>query len=160
MKMSIVGAVLMASSAAAIAQSNVTIYGIVDNGLQYETGIPKGNRFSTETGNWAESRLGFLGAEDLGGGTQATFHLEARLNTQNGSYANGSFFEGQATVGMRNDRFGAFRAGNFGASELLQDAGDSDPQQAQKYSIGTLVRGRIWTQARSEEHTSELQSRP
>ena len=155
MKMSIVGAVLMASSAAAVAQSNVTIYGIVDNGLQYETGIPKGNRFSTETGNWAESRLGFLGAEDLGGGTQATFHLEARLNTQNGSYANGSFFEGQATVGMRNDRFGAFRAGNFGASELLQDAGDSDPQQAQKYSIGTLVRGRIWTQAANGlEYTS------
>lgn len=155
MKKLIVGTVLLAGSATAIAQSNVTLYGIVDNGLQYETGMAKGNRISAESGDWAESRLGFLGAEDLGGGTQATFHLEARLNTQNGSYANGSFFEGQATVGLKNASYGAFRLGNFGASELLQDGGDVDPQAAQKYSIGTLVRGRIWTQAANGlEYTS------
>jgi Outer membrane protein (porin) len=147
MKHAMIGAMFMGCAAVASAQSSVTLYGLVDNGLQYETGLPKGNRISAESGDWAESRFGMLGAEDLGGGTQATFHLEARLNTQNGSVANGSFFEGQATVGMKNDNYGAFRLGNFGASELLQYAGDLDPQHTQKYSFGTLVRGRMFPQA-------------
>ncbi|MBN7130604.1 porin [Burkholderia multivorans] len=147
MKRVMVGSVFLGFAAFANAQSSVTLYGIVDNGLQYETGMAGGHRFSAESGDWGESRFGMLGAEDLGGGTQATFHLEARLNTQNGSIANGSFFEGQATVGMKNDAYGAFRLGNFGASELLQFAGELDPQQTKKYSFGTLVRGRMFPQA-------------
>jgi predicted porin len=48
---------------------------------------------------------------------------------------------------MSNATYGAFRIGNFGASELLQYAGVLDPQQTQKYSFGTLVRGRMFPQA-------------
>jgi predicted porin len=137
----------MSLAVVASAQSSVTLYGLVDNGLQYETGLPKGNRWSAESGNWAESRFGLKGLEDIGGGTFVTFQLESRLNTENGSFANGSFFEGQATVGMSNATYGSFRLGNFGASELLQYAGILDPQQTQKYSFGTLVRGRMFPQA-------------
>lgn len=137
----------MGCAATANAQSSVTLYGIVDNGLQYETGFARGHRFSAQSGDWAESRFGLKGREDLGAGTSVNFTLESRLNTQNGSYANGSFFEGQATIGMSNDAYGSFRLGNFGASELLQYAGVLDPQQTQKYSFGTLVRGRMFPQA-------------
>ncbi|WP_321845160.1 porin [Paraburkholderia bannensis] len=137
----------MGFAAAANAQSSVTLYGIVDNGVQYETGFAGGHRLSAESGDWGESRFGLKGSEDIGGGTFVNFQLESRLNTQNGSYANGSFFEGQATVGMSNDAYGSFRLGNFGASELLQYAGVLDPQQTQKYSFGTLVRGRMFPQA-------------
>ena len=93
----------MGCAATANAQSSVTLYGIVDNGLQYETGFARGHRFSAQSGDWAESRFGLKGREDLGAGTSVNFTLESRLNTQNGSYANGSFFEGQATIGMSND---------------------------------------------------------
>jgi predicted porin len=147
MKRIIFGSLTMSLAVVASGQSSVTLYGLVDNGLQYETGLPKGNRWSAESGNWAESRFGLKGLEDIGGGTFVTFQLESRLNTENGSFANGSFFEGQATVGMSNATYGSFRLGNFGASELLQYAGILDPQQTQKYSFGTLVRGRMFPQA-------------
>ncbi|NKJ47687.1 porin [Burkholderia sp. SG-MS1] len=147
MKRIIFGSLAMGFAAVASAQSSVTLYGIVDNGLQFETGLPKGHRWAAESGNWAESRFGLKGLEDIGGGTFVTFQLESRLNTQNGTYANGSLFAGQATVGMSNPTYGSFRMGNFGASELLQYAGILDPQQTQKYSFGTLVRGRMFPQA-------------
>lgn len=147
MKRIILGSITMGFAMVASAQSNVTLYGLIDAGLQYESGLPKGHRWSTESGNWAESRFGLKGAEDIGAGTFVNFQLESRLNTQNGTFANGSFFEGQSTVGMSNATYGAFRLGNFGASELLQYAGILDPQQTQKYSFGTLVRGRMFPQA-------------
>lgn len=147
MKRLILGSLTMCFAAAASAQSSVTLYGIVDNGLKFTTGLPQGHRWSTESGNWAQSRFGLKGLEDIGGGTFVTFQLESRLNTMNGQFANGSFFEGQATVGMKNATWGAFRMGNMGSSELLQYAGVLDPQQTQGYSFGTLVRGRMYPQA-------------
>jgi len=137
----------MTAAASATAQSSVTLYGIVDNGIAYETGMPKGHVFGAESGGWAQSRFGLKGAEDIGGGTQAIFHLESRLNTVNGSFANGSFFEGQATVGLHNDTRGQVKLGNMGSAEISQYSGDVDPQQTEKYAIGTLVRGRIFSQA-------------
>src|SRR4051794_16767875 len=107
MKRIILGSLAMGFAAAASAQSSVTLYGLVDNGVQFETGLPKGHRLGAESGNWAESRFGLKGLEDIGGGTFVTFQLESRLNTQNGTYANGSFFEGQATIGMSNPTYGS-----------------------------------------------------
>ncbi|MBN3852318.1 MULTISPECIES: porin [unclassified Paraburkholderia] len=141
------GIAMAAVAASAHAQSSVTLYGIVDNGIQYETGQPKGHVFGAQSGGWAQSRFGLKGAEDIGGGTKAVFQLESRLNTQNGSLANGSFFEGQATVGLQNDSWGQLKFGNMGSAEISQYSGDVDPQQTKKYAIGTLVRGRIFSQA-------------
>ncbi|MGT2475369.1 porin [Paraburkholderia terrae] len=140
-------AALTATASVSAQSSNITLYGIVDNGLQYETGLPKGHVFGAQSGGWAQSRFGLKGAEDLGGGTQAIFQLESRLNTQNGTFANGSFFEGQATVGLRNETWGQVKAGNMGSAEISQYSGDVDPQETKKYAIGTLVRGRIFSQA-------------
>src|SRR5579864_5415639 len=147
MKKVLCGMVAVTAAASASAQSNVTLYGIVDNGLQYETGLPKGHVFGAQSGGWAQSRFGLKGTEDIGGGTKAIFQLESRLNTQNGSLANGSFFEGQATVGLHNDKWGQLKFGNMGSAEISQYSGDVDPQQTKRYSIGTLVRGRIFSQA-------------
>jgi predicted porin len=68
MKRLILGTLTMSFAAAASAQSSVTLYGLVDNGLQFETNLPAGHRWAAESGNWAESRFGLKGAEDIGGG--------------------------------------------------------------------------------------------
>lgn len=141
------GLLAATAAASASAQSSVTLYGIVDNGLSYESGLPHGHVFGAESGGWAQSRFGLKGGEDLGGGTKAIFQLESRLNTQNGTFANGSFFEGQATVGLHNDTWGQLKFGNMGSAEISQYSGDVDPQSTKKYAIGTLVRGRIFSQA-------------
>ena len=45
MRKVLIGMVAMTAAASASAQSSVTLYGIVDNGLEYETGMPKGHVF-------------------------------------------------------------------------------------------------------------------
>ena len=105
---------------AAHAQSSVTLYGRIDNGFRFETGLPGGHRFNAESGDWGCSWLGLQGSEDLGGGTQAIFQLESLLNTQTGALW-GNLFARHATIGMTNARMGTLKLGNLGAGELSQD---------------------------------------
>jgi predicted porin len=137
---------LLAIAAAAQAQSSVTLYGRIDNGLRYETGLPGGHRFNAESGDWGCSWFGMQGAEDIGGGTQVIFQLEGQLNTQNGESA-GALFGRHATIGLTNVAYGTFKMGNLGAGELSQDSWGVDPQLMQRYAISTLVRGRNWASA-------------
>jgi len=90
-----VAAVLACACAAAQAQSNVTIYGRIDAGVNYQSGVQVGT--STKTGSewaasgneWGTSMFGIKGTEDLGGGLQALFTLENGFNADNGA-VNGS----------------------------------------------------------------------
>jgi len=75
-------AVLGATAGVAHAQSNVTIYGIVDTGYVKESGQ---TAYMSENIN---NRLGFRGVEDLGGGMKATFELEQRFDLFNGRNRN------------------------------------------------------------------------
>ena len=95
-------AVLGATAGVAHAQSNVTIYGIVDTGFVKETGS---KAYMNELVN---NRIGFRGVEDLGGGLKATFELEKRFNLFNGATRGGAGeeFDGASNVGL---------AGNWGA---------------------------------------------
>jgi predicted porin len=157
MKKVLLAAALMSAGIVAHAQSSVTIYGRLDAGIQYRTGVPGGNVWQMESGDWGESELGLRGVEDLGGGTKAIFKLEMGLNMTNGAYNNGSLFGREARVGLTNDTWGTFKIGYAGAAELSQDSWDLDPQVMQFYSIATLVRGRNWAQAgNSVEYTSPL----
>lgn len=84
-------------SAPAFAQSNVTIYGLIDMGVhQYKSsgsvaGDEKltsvGGSFSQNgTGALNGSRIGFRGTEDLGNGLKAGFVIEYGVNLTNGEY--------------------------------------------------------------------------
>ncbi|HTJ93334.1 MAG TPA: porin, partial [Pararobbsia sp.] len=64
---------LLAVATLAQAQSSVTLYGRIDNGLEYESGLPTGHRWAAETGDWGESWFGMEGSEDLGAGNKAIF---------------------------------------------------------------------------------------
>lgn len=64
-------------SAPAFAQSNVTIYGLVDVGVSHYAGSSTyKNRTGLDSGLQSGSRLGFRGVEDLGNGLKASFVLE------------------------------------------------------------------------------------
>jgi predicted porin len=68
-----------------MAQSSVTLYGVADIGfMSHKTESRDGSVFTKSSGvadgNWAGSRLGFRGTEDLGGGLKASFTLEQGIN--------------------------------------------------------------------------------
>jgi predicted porin len=112
MKKSLIAlAVLSAVAGAAQAQSsNVTIYGLVDMGIQRQD-IGGTATTALDSGNQSGSRLGFKGTEDLGGGLKANFKLEMGVNADTGKSAqNGVTFGRQAYVGLS----GNLGAVNFG----------------------------------------------
>ena len=84
MKKSLLALAVLAASGAAMAQSSVTLYGVADTGVTYTSG--KENVYGlTATGGNTNSRLGFRGVEDLGGGLKASFQLEAGINIDDGT---------------------------------------------------------------------------
>ena len=111
-------AVLGASAGVASAQqSNVTVYGIVDAGVQYKNdGNPAGKTLSLESGQQNGSRLGFKGTEDLGGGLSAIFTLENGFNVDTGTLGQSTpttqrLFGRQAWVGLSSNSFGSVKLG-------------------------------------------------
>ncbi|QBI03506.1 porin [Pseudoduganella albidiflava] len=106
-------AVLGAMSSAAFAQSNVTIYGIVDAGIVAERGGKDGNVTKVSSGVANASRIGFRGTEDLGGGLSAIFTLETGYKTDDGQLDNTSntLFNRQAFVGLRSTTAGTLTVG-------------------------------------------------
>lgn len=97
------------------AQSSVTLYGILDSGVEYVSHAARqgaGNLFRVSTGNRINSRWGFTGKEDLGAGLRSIFTLESGFATNNGTLQQGGrLFGRQAFVGLESDKFGAVMAG-------------------------------------------------
>jgi predicted porin len=92
-------AVAAALPAAAQAQSNITLYGIADIGVEYSNGAA--NSTNTQAGKsgirvqsslGTGSRLGIRGSENLGGGLSAIFTIEHRFNIDTGDTAGGNVF--------------------------------------------------------------------
>ncbi|SIT46492.1 Porin Gram-negative type [Paraburkholderia ribeironis] len=102
-------------SAAVHAQSSVTLYGIVDSGVEYVNHAAKqgsGTLFRLNSGNRINSRWGITGKEDLGGGLRSIFTLESGFAVNNGTLQQGGrLFGRQAFVGIESDRFGSAMAG-------------------------------------------------
>jgi len=111
MKKSLIALAVLAASGAAMAQSSVTMFGIVDTGVTY---VNHANAAGdsvyglTSSGN-ATSRLGFRGTEDLGGGLKAGFWLEGEIFGDNGN-ANGFNFQRRSTISLMGN-FGEVRMG-------------------------------------------------
>ncbi|WP_313818991.1 porin [Cupriavidus sp.] len=102
-------AVLPALPAAAHAQGSITLYGVVDAGVEFLTNVPNAatggsnNVVRMSAGNLSTSRWGLRGAEDLGGGLKAVFTLENGFDLDTGSANQGGrMFGRQAFVGLQN----------------------------------------------------------
>lgn len=106
-------AVLSAITGSAAAQTNVTVYGLVDVGIIHESKRPGGGGNSLELGSGIQSgsRLGFRGTEDLGGGLSAIFTIENGFQADTGTAGQGGLLWGrQAWVGLQGG-FGAIKFG-------------------------------------------------
>ena len=86
---------------AAHAQNSVTLYGTVDNGVNYVSNMGGGKAFQAVSGTLYGNRIGFKGSEDLGGGMQAIFTLENGYDANTGRLGQGGLMFGrQAFVGL------------------------------------------------------------
>lgn len=86
MKKTLLAIAVLAASGAAFAQSSVTLFGVVDATIAIGRGTDSNKTQLTNSG-YNASRLGFRGVEDLGGGLNGSFWLEAGLNNDDGSLA-------------------------------------------------------------------------
>ncbi|MDR3398078.1 MAG: porin [Pandoraea sp.] len=103
---------LAAGAVPAFAQSNVTLYGIVDDALTYSSNQNGKSNTYLRNGNLAGSRWGLRGTEDLGGGTKALFQLENGFDVNSGAFSSsGVMFNRQAFVGLKNDQLGTVTIG-------------------------------------------------
>jgi predicted porin len=152
MKKALLAAALMSAGVIAHAQSSVTLYGRLDAGVEYISGLPNAtytgstSRWRIESGDWGTSLWGMKGVEDLGGGNKALFQLEGSFSTVTGAGPGaGELFNRWATVGMSNDQFGTLLLGR----ELFISNGvwDFDPFGQSNWSSASLVRGRNWPQS-------------
>jgi predicted porin len=107
-------AMLALCSGAALAQSNVTFYGVMDLGVSVDRGGLAGPSTRVTSGMATQSRWGFKGSEELGDGLAAFFVIEGGIHADNGtSTQNNTLFGRNTAVGLR---------GGFGAVSLgLQD---------------------------------------
>jgi predicted porin len=76
------------SGASAMAQSTVTLYGLIDVGYNRVSGLRQGTVNTIASGIMEGSRFGLKGTEDLGGGYRAIFTMESRLEADTGSVTN------------------------------------------------------------------------
>lgn len=89
-KLTLVATAIMGllSTSAAMAQSTVTVYGIVDAGYNRVSGLRQGTVNTIASGIMEGSRFGLRGTEDIGGGYKAIFTLENRFEADTGALGN------------------------------------------------------------------------
>ena len=127
MKKSLIALAVLAASGAAMAQSSVTLFGVLDLGVE-SVKTNAGTITGLAPSANSSSRLGFKGTEDLGGGLAASFWLEAALNPASGIGSSGTSTANQAgganvaAGGLTfNRRSTLSLSGNFGEVRIGRD---------------------------------------
>jgi predicted porin len=112
------------------AENSLTLYGIIDTGLQYLStsqkaldGGTRENFFGVANGVQSGSRWGLRGIHDMGNGNQTLFVLESGFNSVNGQSGQGGLLFGrQATLSYKNTDLGQLDLGrqiNLASNYLL-----------------------------------------
>ena len=136
------------------AQTNVTVYGRVVDGVNYQSNQDTGRvdsngkaivggKWGVDGNVWGTSLFGFRGTEDLGGGLKALFLLENGFDGSTGNVNGGSgLWTRRSLVGL---------SGGFGTLKLGRDltlpsdvVWNLDPGGQQGMGTSTLVKGRNW----------------
>ena len=125
----------------AMAQSSVTLFGVVDNNI----GWGKGSLTSLKrlgTAGYLGSRIGFRGTEDLGGGLNALFMLEHGFNSDDATPASPTTFWNRQTYVGLNGSWGELLLGRqYTPTFLVHAAYDAFGPQgvaAQQVLLGSI----------------------
>ncbi|OTP76206.1 porin [Caballeronia sordidicola] len=92
------------------AQSNVTLYGVLDVGLTYISNVSGKKVFEETSDEATSSRVGLKGVEDLGGGLSALFALEMRPSINSGTIYS-PFWNRASYVGLGSTTYGTLTLG-------------------------------------------------
>jgi predicted porin len=92
------------------AQSNITLYGLIDNSVEISN-VGNGTTARMDSGGQLGSRFGLKGSEDIGGGNRVNFVLEQGIGSNDGTASNpAQAFSRQAWVGVSGN-WGELRFG-------------------------------------------------
>jgi predicted porin len=128
------GFIALTLSAAAVAQTTTTNYGVVDAGVEIPSGPTAVKRmgFGTEA-----SKLGFRGTEDLGGDSRAISQIEEGFNADDGNVSSGGRIWGRhANVGLAGS-WGEVKLGRQ-LTMLIPVMMHSDSFSTSWFGIGTF----------------------
>jgi len=110
-------AALAALSGLASAQSNVTVFGVIDMSVNSVTNGST-HMTSVDSSQQSTSRIGFMGTEKISNDTSASFFLDSGLDTTMGtagagttSAASSQLFNRRATLSLTNTKLGELRLG-------------------------------------------------
>ncbi|MCG2583580.1 porin [Massilia sp. TS11] len=139
-KRSLIALALAMGAGLAHADSNVSLYGVIDAALARTTNTDAAGHAATKMASLSgslPSRLGFRGSEDLGGGLAAVFTLEDGFNPDTGVQGQGGrLFGRQAWVGLRGG-WGTLQLGRIPNMTFLATA-RSDVLRPNLFSISSI----------------------
>lgn len=138
---SLMGAAALAAMTGSVQAQNVTIYGIVDVGVEYVSKVDGDDSVvKLQNGGILPSIWGFRGSEDLGGGLKAVFNLEGDFGGDTGGSRGlgniSQIFGRQANVGLSGG-WGTVLMGRQYAPALLAELG-TEPR-GYKESFSSLL---------------------
>jgi predicted porin len=126
-------------SASAQGTSSITLYGIVDAGVEHLNNVAAGGSLSRmpSTTSLVPSRWGLRGSEDLGGGLKAIYTLESGFAPDQGTFNQGGRgFGRQSWVGLGGN-WGSLTLGRQN-SMLFWSLIDSDIIGPAVFAMGSL----------------------
>src|SRR5450830_190706 len=138
MKKSLIALAVLAASGAAMAQSTVTLYGLIDaNFGSFKTNTAVGatvqnlTQTKIDSGGLNGSRWGLRMSEDVGGGMSVIANLESGINVDTGSSAQGGVLFGRrANVGV---------AAGFGTLVIGRNSSSYDDVAADNAMMGQTI---------------------
>lgn len=107
-------AALFTAMGAQAQSSSLTMYGLIDLGMEYRTqnNAAGDSQWRLNSGGINTSRFGFKGKEDLGKGLSAQFNLEGELSADTGA-ADSTLFGRQAWISLDSDSLGSVALGRM-----------------------------------------------
>ncbi|WP_250475160.1 porin [Caballeronia sp. GAFFF1] len=111
-KLGLVCFLALSAGSKVFAQSSVTLYGVIDEGVGFTNNAGGHQAWQMQSGYVYGSRWGLKGSEDLGAGLKALFTLENGFDVNSGAAAqSGRMFGRQAYVGVASDQLGTVTLG-------------------------------------------------
>ena len=118
MKKTFVAVAVLGAFAGSAMAADVTLYGKIDLGLQYQhldNGTTTTDQFKETSGQNSGSRFGLKGTEDLGNGMKVGFVLENGFSGDTGAFGtDGKLFDREAQLNIQSD-FGTLAFGRMGS---------------------------------------------